>query len=111
MSSMKILAYADNVVILGNSRQEVIHTMKKLIKSSRNMGLKINEAKSKYMLMTRHMPIKKNLTVGPHTYEQVDDFKYLRVNIIYRNDMHNEVKLSYKLESRLIEHISHIINY
>lgn len=57
-------AYADDVVILGNSRQEIVHTVEKLITSSRNMGLIIiNEAKTKYMLMARHMPIKNNLIV------------------------------------------------
>jgi len=91
--NMTMLAYADDVVILGNSRQEVGHTVKKLIASSRKTCLIINEAKTKYMLMTRHMPAKNNLIVGPYTFEQVDDFKYLGVNINYKNDMHNEVKL------------------
>jgi len=91
--NMTLLAYADDVVILGNSRQEVGHTVEKLIASSRKMGLIINEAITKYMLMLRHTPVKKNLTAGPYTFEQVDDFKYLGVNINYKNDMHNEIKI------------------
>jgi len=91
--NMTILAYADDVVILGNSRQEGGHTVEKLIASSRKMGIIINEAKTKYMLMTRHTLVKNNLTVGLYTFEQVDDFKYLGVNINYKNDMHNEIKL------------------
>jgi hypothetical protein len=91
--NMTMLAYTDDVIILGNCRQEVGHTMEKLIASSRKKGLTINEAKTKYMLMTRHTPAKNNLIVGPYTFEQVDDFKYLGVNINYNNDMHNEIKL------------------
>jgi hypothetical protein len=87
-----MLAYADDVVILGNSHQVVGHTVEKLIASIRRMVLIINEAKTKYMLMTRHTP-KNNLIVGPYIFEQVDDFKYLGVNINYKNYMHNEVKL------------------
>lgn len=39
------------------------------------------------------MPIKNDVTVGPYTFGQVDDFKYLGVNINHKIDMHNEVKL------------------
>jgi len=78
---MTMLAYADDVVVLGNSRQEVAHTVEKLIASSRNMGLLINETKTKYMFMARHVPIMNDLVVGPYTFERVDDFKYLGVNI------------------------------
>ncbi|KAL4154176.1 hypothetical protein QTP88_002009 [Uroleucon formosanum] len=91
--NMTMLAYADDVVVLGNSRQEVAHTVEKLIASSRNMGLLINEAKTKYMLMARHAPIMNDLVVGPYTFERVNDFKYLGVNINHKNDMHNEIKL------------------
>jgi len=48
---MTMLAYADDVVVFGNSRQEVAHTVEKLIASSRNMGLLINEAKTKYIYL------------------------------------------------------------
>lgn len=43
--------------------------------------------------MARHTPIKNDLVVGPYTYEQVGDFKYLGVNIDHKNGTHNEVKL------------------
>jgi len=49
--NVTMLANADNVVILGNRRHEVIHTVEKLIASSRNMGLIINETKTNYLLM------------------------------------------------------------
>jgi len=34
-----------------------------------------------------------DLVVGPYTFERVDDFKYLGVNINHKNDMHDEIKL------------------
>lgn len=79
-------------VILGNSHQEVIHTVKNLIAFRRNMDLLINKAKTNCMLMAYYTPIKSDLTVGLYTIEQFDDFKYLGVNINHKNDMHNEVK-------------------
>lgn len=108
--NMTMPAYTDDVVILRNSRQKIGHTVKKLIAPSRKMGLIINKAKTKYMLMIRNTPAKNNLIVGPYNSEQVDDFYlglgYLGVNINYKNDMHNEVKLKIKLElgERFIVH-------
>jgi len=55
------------------------------------MGLKVHESKTKYMLMARHTLNKNDLIVGP--FEQVNDFKYSGVNINYKNDMHNKIKL------------------
>jgi hypothetical protein len=65
------------------------------------MGLTINEEKTKYMLMTRHTSIKNNLIIGPYTFEQVEDFKYLGVNINHKNYMHNEVKLRINTANRV----------
>ncbi|VVC39857.1 Endonuclease/exonuclease/phosphatase,Reverse transcriptase domain [Cinara cedri] len=40
-----ILAYADDIVILGNSRQDITQTMSNLVTASKRMGLRINEEK------------------------------------------------------------------
>lgn len=41
-----MLAYADSVIILENSLNDVIHTVEMLIASSWNMGLIIKEEKA-----------------------------------------------------------------
>jgi hypothetical protein len=33
------------------------------------------------------------IKVGPYTFEQVDEFKYLGVNINTKNNMHKEIQL------------------
>jgi len=99
--NVTMLACSDDVVILGICRHEVIHTVEKLIASSRNIGLKNNEAKTKYLLMARHTPFKNALIVGHYIFEQVNDFNYLGVNINHRNDMHNEVKLRVNSANRV----------
>jgi len=106
-----MLAYADDVVILGNSHQKVIHNVEKLIASSRNMGLIINETKTKYMIMARHTPIKNDLVVGPYTFEQVDDFKYLGVNIIYKNNMHSKIKLRINSANRAYYLLNKLLSF
>lgn len=57
------------------------------------MGLIVNENKTKYIVMSRDPRIIQNITVGQCTFEQVENFKYLIVNLNNNNDMHNEVRL------------------
>uniref|UniRef100_A0A2S2NFK6 RNA-directed DNA polymerase n=1 Tax=Schizaphis graminum TaxID=13262 RepID=A0A2S2NFK6_SCHGA len=57
------------------------------------MGLNINECKTKFMIMSWHLRILQNLTVDGYTFEQVEDFKYLGINLKNMNDMHNKIRL------------------
>lgn len=88
-----MLAYADAAVTLGNNRHEVTYTVEKLIPSSRCMGFVINETKTKYIMKPRYTRIDHDFIAGPYAFEHVKDYKYLGVDIIHENDMHNEVNL------------------
>jgi len=87
------LAYADDIVILG------------LFIASHNMGLLVNETKTKYMVMSRQVNQKNNIKINGYSFEQVEEFKYLGVNINEKNNMHNEIKL--RMCSANIEAISY----
>ncbi|KAL4104510.1 hypothetical protein QTP88_019805 [Uroleucon formosanum] len=95
-----LLAYADDIIILGKSKLDVEERARKLINSSSSMGLVINENKTKYMVMTRNAMTKSNLHVGDLTFEQVEDFKYLGVNINEKNNMHNEIRMRINAANR-----------
>ncbi|VVC39774.1 Reverse transcriptase domain [Cinara cedri] len=56
-----ILAYADDIVILGNSRQDITQTMSNLVTASKRMGLCINEEKTKCMVLSRRRENQPNL--------------------------------------------------
>lgn len=43
--------------------------------------------------MTRRSVNKTILKVGPYSFEQADELKYLGVSINTKNNMHNEVQL------------------
>jgi len=88
-----LLAYADDIVILGTSQKEIKEKAKRLFKASHNMGLLVNEAKTKYMIMSRQVTQKNSIKVNGYSFEQVEEFKYLGVNINEKNNMHNEIKL------------------
>jgi hypothetical protein len=87
-----LLAYADDIVILGESKPELTSTIN-LLKNSEEMGLRVNESKTKFMIITRKPTVMQCLRIGQYLFEQVEDFKYLGVNINQRNYMHNEIKL------------------
>lgn len=57
------------------------------------MNLTNNESKTKYLVTTRHIVNKEVLKEGPYTFEQVDEFKYLGVNINTKYSMHEEIQL------------------
>jgi len=86
------LFYADDIIILVNTQLERIQTMEKLMRSSKGIGLIINETETKYMVMSRNLEDMTNLKVGHFVFEQVEGFKYLEVNINHRNNMHSKVR-------------------
>lgn len=88
-----LLAYADDIILLGESKHDIENRATKLIKSSKNMRLVVNEHKTKYMMITRNATAKNNLRVGGLTFELIGNFKYLGVHIDEKNSMHNEVRL------------------
>ncbi|VVC28138.1 Reverse transcriptase domain [Cinara cedri] len=87
ISPYTLFAYADDIILLGESRNDVEENVRKLIKSSCNIGLVINENKTKYMVMNRNATVKDNLHIERLTFEQVGYFKYLGVNINEKNNM------------------------
>lgn len=66
-----ILAYADDVVILENSRNKVEQTTKKLLEASKVMGLEVNQGKTKYMCISRNNSNDLNLQVDSYVFENV----------------------------------------
>lgn len=79
--SYKLLVYTANIILLGESRYGVEESAIKLIKSSNNMGLVVNENMIKYMVMNRKVSVNDTLCVKELDFEQVEDLKYIKVNI------------------------------
>jgi len=48
-----LLAYADDIVMLGSNKEDIKNTTKELITKALDLGLVINEKKTKYMVITR----------------------------------------------------------
>jgi len=48
-----LLAYADDIVVIGNSPEGIQNTVEELIKIGKDIGLTINSGKTKYMMVKR----------------------------------------------------------
>lgn len=57
----------------------------------KKMGLCVNQEETKFMVLSRSNENQPNLQVDNLTFEKVENFKYLGVNINNKNDMHREI--------------------
>jgi hypothetical protein len=75
----QLLAYADDVNLLGDN----IYTIKKdtetLFDASKDVGLEINVEKTKYMLLSHHQNVGRNrdTKIANRSFENMSQFKYL----------------------------------
>ena len=90
----QLLAYADDVNILGGS----IHTLKEnaeaLIAVTREIGLEVNADKTKYMVMSRDQNAGRihSVKIDNCTFGRVEDFKYLGTTLTNQNSIAEEIK-------------------
>jgi sorting nexin-29 len=74
--SVQVLAYANDLDISGSSERDVKEAFIKLNNEAQEMGLNINEEKTKYKETTAEPTKNKYLHVGNYIFEKVTEFKY-----------------------------------
>ena len=89
-----LLAYDDDVNILGGS----IHTIKQyaeaLVPATRETGLEVSADKTKYMVMSREQNLVRiqSVRIDNSTFERVEEFKYLGTTLTNQNSIAEETK-------------------
>jgi hypothetical protein len=75
----QLLAYADDVNLLGDNVDTTEKNTQTLIDASKEVGLEINTEKTKYMLLSRHQNVGQNrdIKVANRSFENVSQFKVL----------------------------------
>jgi hypothetical protein len=88
------LVYTDDVNLLGDSLNTINENTETLLETSRDVGLKINSEKTKYVIMSRHPNSgqDQNIRIANESFEKVAKFKYLVTAVTNRNDIHDEIK-------------------
>jgi len=90
----QLLAYADNVNILGGS----IHTLKEnaeaLVAATREIGLEVSADKTKYMVISRDQNVGRiqSVRIDNSNFESVQEFKYLGTTLTNQNYVAEEIK-------------------
>ena len=92
--TLQLLAYADDVNILGGG----IHTLKEnaeaLVAATREIGLEVSADRTKYMVRFRDQNAGQNnsVRIDNSTFEMVEEFKYLGTTLTIQNSIREEIK-------------------
>jgi phage anti-repressor protein len=58
--NLNVLAYADDIALIGKNEKEIRKLFVEMENSARNFRLQINQEKTKYMIVERKNSLKKN---------------------------------------------------
>jgi hypothetical protein len=95
----QVLAYAEDVNVLGGRVRTVKENAEALVVATREIGLEVNADKTKYMVMSRDQNAGRShgMKIGNSSIERAEEFKYLRTTLIDLNSIKEEIKSSLKL--------------
>jgi hypothetical protein len=89
-----LLAYADDVNLLGDNIDTVKKNIETLIDASKEVGLEISVEKTKYMLLSCHQNANQNrdIKIANIFFENVSLFKYVGTTVTNQNLIQEEIK-------------------
>ena len=90
----QLLAYADDVNILGGSAHTVKKNAETLVAATKDIGLEVNAHKTKYMTVSRDQNAGRthSMKMDNSPIERVEEFKYLGTNLTNQNSTQEEIK-------------------
>jgi len=88
----EICAYADDIAIIGRTKQILIDTFCKLKHEALNAGLIVNNNKTKYLYCTRKTIQATYINTGEEQSKQVKSFEYLGTMVNTDNSIEEEIK-------------------
>jgi hypothetical protein len=79
MGPHQLLAYADDVNLLGDNIDTIEKNTETLIDASKEVGLEVNVEKTKYMLLSHQQNVGQNwdIKIANRSFENVSQFRYL----------------------------------
>ena len=88
------MVYADDIYTLGGSIHTVKENTETLVAASKEIGLEVNDDKTKYMVMSWDQNVWRshNMKVDNRSFERVEEFKYLGTILTNQNSVQEEIK-------------------
>jgi hypothetical protein len=82
----QLLAYADDVNLLGDNIDTIQKSTDTLTDASKEVGPEINVEKTKYMLLSRHQNVGQNrdIKIANRSFENVSQIKYLGTTVTFK---------------------------
>jgi len=90
----QLLAYADDVNILGGSKHTLKENAQALVAAAREIGLEVSADKTKYIVMSQNQNAGRihSVRIDNSTFERVEEFKYLGTTLTYQNSILEKIK-------------------
>jgi len=90
----QLLAYADDIIILGGSTHTLKEDAEALVAATRKFVVEVNGDKSKYMVMSREQNAGRihSVRIDNINFERVEEFKYLGTTLTNENCIAEEIK-------------------
>jgi hypothetical protein len=87
----QLLAYADDVNLLGDNIDTINKNTETLIDASKEVGLEVNIEKTKYMLVSWDQ--NREIKIGNRSFENVSQFRYLGTTVTNQHLIKEEIKM------------------
>ena len=90
----QLQVYANVVNVLGGSEHATKKNKEALVVASKEIGLKVNADKTKYMVMSRDQKAGRrwSIKIDYSSFERVEELKYLETNLTCLNSIPEEIK-------------------
>jgi hypothetical protein len=98
----QVCAYADDIVIIGRTKQILMDTFCKLKNEAQNVGLIASNNKTKYLYCTRRTIRRACIDTGEAQFEQVGTFKYVGAMVNSGSTIEEEIKERIAAGSRAV---------
>jgi hypothetical protein len=109
----QLLAYADDVNLLGDNIASINRNTETSIYASKKVGLEINVEKTKYILLSCHQNAGQNqdIKVVNKLFENVSQFKYLGMTVTNQNLIQEEIKRRWSSGNACYNSVQNLLSY